>query len=304
MSSAVNYEMVAHAAAFLAERLGFQPRVAMVLGSGLSHLVDQIPDPVAIPYAAVPHMAVSTVAGHAGRFVGGALNGQAVLMMQGRLHFYEGYSPDTITFPIRVMRHLGAEILIVTNAAGGLRPDFAAGDLMAITDHIFLAGLAGHHPLRGPNDERWGPRFPDMTPAYDPALLDLLRQEARSQGITLWEGTYAMVSGPSYETPAEIRFLRTVGADAVGMSTAPEVVVARHAGMRVLGISLITNVPQDFAGDTEDAGAMHKQVLAVGEHAVPTMARLLTGLLGRLTAEGSAAVGGQGDGAASAQPQP
>jgi purine-nucleoside phosphorylase len=286
MSSAVNYEMVAHAAAYLAGRLRTRPRVAMILGSGLSHLTDQVADPVVVPYADVPHMAASTVAGHAGRFVGGSLNGQPVLVMQGRLHFYEGYAAATITFPVRVMRHLGAEILIVTNAAGGLRPDFAAGDLMAITDHLYLAGLAGHNPLRGPNDERWGPRFPDMTPAYDPALLDLLRQEARSQGVPLWEGTYAMVAGPSYETPAEIRFLRTVGADAVGMSTAPEVVVARHAGMRVLGLSLITNVPQDFLGEDEDPEAMHKQVLAVGEHAVPALARLLMGVLGRLPPQG------------------
>lgn len=286
MSSAVNYEMVSHATAYLAGRLGLRPRVAMILGSGLSQLSDQVADAVAVPYGDVPHMASSTVPGHEGRFVGGILNGQSVVIMQGRLHFYEGYSAATITLPVRIMRQLGAEILIVTNAAGGLRPDFAAGDLMAITDHLFLPGLAGHNPLRGPNEERWGPRFPDMTPAYDPSLLDQLREEARSQGVPLWEGTYAMVAGPSYETPAEIRFLRTVGADAVGMSTAPEVVVARHMGMRVLGVSLITNVPGDFAGEDEDPEAMHKQVLAVGERAVPTLGRLLMGFLGRLGVQG------------------
>ncbi len=285
MGSVVNYEMVSHAAAYLAGRLGFRPRVAMILGSGLSQLGDQVADAVTVPYQDVPHMVSSTVAGHQGRFVGGVLNGQPVVIMQGRLHFYEGYSATTITLPVRIMRQLGADILIVTNAAGGLRPDFAAGDLMAITDHLFLPGMAGHHPLRGPNEERWGPRFPDMTNAYDSRLLGLLRQEARAQGVLLWEGTYAMVAGPSYETPAEIRFLRKVGADAVGMSTAPEVVVARHAGMRVLGLSLITNVPSDFA-QSQDPEAMHKQVLAAGARAVPVMSRLLVGVLGRLELEG------------------
>ena len=281
MGSVVNYEMVEYAAAYLEGRLPVRPRVAMVLGSGLSDLGDQIVDPVPVNYEDVPHMVASTVAGHQGRFVGGTLSGQPVIMMQGRLHFYEGYSPAMVAFPIRVMRHLGAEILVVTNAAGGLHPDFQTGDLMTITDHLFLPGLAGQHPLRGPNDERFGPRFPDMTPPYDPDLQRLLREEARAQEMTLREGVYAMVSGPSYETPAEIRFLRAVGADAVGMSTAPEVVVARHAGMRVMGLSLITNVPSDFdAGDPE---AMHKQVLAVGEHAVPRMARLLTGVLSRMS---------------------
>jgi purine-nucleoside phosphorylase len=208
--------------------------------------------------------------------------------MQGRVHMYEGYSAAQVTFPVRVMHALGAETLIVTNAAGGLRPDFVAGDLMAITDHLFLPGLAGNNPLRGPNDERLGVRFPDMTPAYDPGLLDLLRLAAREAQISLYEGVYAMVAGPSYETPAEIRFLRAVGVDAVGMSTAPEVVVARHSGMRVLGISTITNVPADFASETASADAMHKQVLAVGEDAVPRMTRLVRGLLAHLAATGEA----------------
>jgi purine-nucleoside phosphorylase len=286
VSSDVNYEMVDHAAAYLAGRLGDSPRVGMILGSGLSSLTHEIADPVFVPYSDVPHMATSTVQGHAGRFVGGLLQGQPVLMMQGRLHSYEGYSAATITFPVRLMHHVGVDILVVTNAAGGLRPEFRAGDLMAITDHLYLPGLAGHNPLRGPNEERWGPRFPDMTPAYDPGLLAVLRAEAIGQGVPLWEGTYAMVAGPSYETPAEIRFLRAVGADAVGMSTAPEVVVARHMGMRVLGLSLITNVPEDFEGEEQDPEAMHKQVLAVGHDAVPVMARLLLGVLRRMGAEG------------------
>ncbi len=285
MASVVNYEMVEYAAAYLEGRLSVHPRVAMVLGSGLSDLTDQVADPLPVDYGDVPHMVTSTVQGHQGRFVSGTLRGQPVIMMQGRLHFYEGYSAAMVGFPIRVMRHLGAEILVVTNAAGGLHPDFQAGDLMCITDHLFLPGLAGHHPLRGPNDERFGPRFPDVTPPYDPDLQRLLREEAHAQDVTLRKGVYAMVAGPSYETPAEIRFLRALGADAVGMSTAPEVVVARHAGMRVLGVSLITNVPGDFSTDDQDPEAMHKQVLTVGEHAVPTMARLLTGVLSRMTSE-------------------
>lgn len=286
MDRVVTYEMVEHAATVLAGRMGASPRVALILGSGLSRITEHVADPVAVPYGDVPHMATSTVQGHAGRFVAGTLGSQQVLVMQGRLHYYEGYSAAAITFPIRVMRQLGVETLVVTNAAGGLRSDMSAGDLMAITDHIFLPGLAGHNPLRGPNEERWGPRFPNMTPAYDPGLLRVLRDEARSQGVSVSEGVYVMVAGPSYETLAEIRALRTMGADAVGMSTAPEVVVARHCGMRVLGLSLITNVPEDFLGDDPDPEALHKQVLAVGADSVTTMTRLLIGTLDRLAAQG------------------
>ncbi|MHB1318158.1 MAG: purine-nucleoside phosphorylase [Anaerolineae bacterium] len=288
MEPSVTQEMVDSAAQVVRPRLKVLPRVALILGSGLNHLADEILDPVAIPYAEIPHFVPSTVPGHAGRFVGGMLSGVPVLAMQGRVHFYEGYSAAQITLPVRVMKALGASVLVVTNAAGGLRPDFVAGDLMAITDHVYMPGLAGNNPLRGPNDERLGVRFPDMTPAYDPALLDLLRQAARDAGESLFEGVYAMVAGPSYETPAEIRFLRAVGVDAVGMSTAPEVVVARHSGMRVLGISLITNVPADFVGDSGPADAMHKQVLAVGEDAVPRMTRLVRGVLERIGAAGEA----------------
>jgi len=284
MEPSVTLEMVNSAAEVVRARLEVTPRVALILGSGLNHLADEIKDPVAVPYAEIPHLVQSTVAGHAGRFVSGVLSGVPVLAMQGRVHFYEGYTAAQITLPVRVMRALGAEILVVTNAAGGLRPDFVSGDLMAITDHLYIPGLAGNNPLRGPNDDRLGVRFPDMIPSYDPGLLELLRETARQEEITLWEGVYAMVAGPSYETQAEIRFLRAVGADAVGMSTAPEVVVARHSGMRVLGLSLITNVPSDFAGDTGPADAMHKQVLAVGEGAVPRMTRLVRGVLARIGA--------------------
>jgi len=284
MEPTVTLEMVSGAAAVVSARLKQRPRVALILGSGLNHLADRIQEPVGIPYDEIPHFVPSTVAGHVGRLVAGMLAGVSVVAMQGRLHFYEGYSPAQITFPVRVMHALGAETLIVTNAAGGLRPDFAAGDLMAITDHLFLPGLAGHSPLRGPNDDRLGVRFPDMTPAYDPQLLQQLREVALNNGLLLYEGVYAMVAGPSYETPAEIRFLRAVGVDAVGMSTAPEVVVARHSGMRVAGISLITNVPADFTIEGAPEDAMHKQVLAVGERAVPRMTRLVCGLLEQMAA--------------------
>lgn len=282
MTSAITHEMVQEAAEFLRARVRHQPRVGLILGSGLSALADRVSDPEIIPYGEIPHFVASTVPGHMGRLVFGPLGGLNTVMMQGRVHYYEGHSAAEMTFPVRVMRALGAQVLIVTNAAGGIRPGFRAGDLMAIVDHINLPGLAGHNPLRGPNDERLGPRFPDMSPAYDLDLLDLLRAEARAQRLALHEGVYAMVAGPSFETPAEVRFLRAIGADAVGMSTAPEVVVARHSGLRVLGLSLITNI----AADTLQRGRLeettHAQVLAAGERAVPTLVRLVEGLLRRL----------------------
>ena len=284
MEPHVTYDVVSRAAAAVRQRIGLVPQVALILGSGLSHLAERIQDAARVPYTDVPHLVQSTVPRHAGQFVAGMLSGVPVVAMQGRVHFYEGYSAAEITLPVRVMGALGADILIVTNAAGGLDPDYVVGDVMIITDHIFLPGLAGANPLRGPNDDRLGVRFPDMTPAYDPRLVQLVRMVAHAEGIDLREGVYAMVAGPSYETQAEIRFLRAVGADAVGMSTAPEVVVARHSGMRVLGLSLITNVPGDFAGDTAPADAMHKQVLAVGEDAVPRLTRLVSGVLERIGA--------------------
>ncbi|MCD6519424.1 MAG: purine-nucleoside phosphorylase, partial [Anaerolineae bacterium] len=235
-----------------------------------------------IPYTQIPHFPRSTVEGHSGRLVLGWLGGMQVLMMQGRAHYYEGYSLAQITLPIRAMQMMGIDILIVTNAAGGLRKDFQPGDLMAIVDHLNLVGMAGHNPLRGPNDERFGPRFPDMSRAYDPELLDLLRAEAKEQNIPLREGIYAMVAGPSFETPAEVRFLRSIGADAVGMSTVPEVIVARHGGMRVLGISLISNIAQDSLHPTGE-GPSHKEVLQAGRRAVPRLASLLEGFLRRLS---------------------
>ncbi len=282
MVDAITLETVQEAADYLRARTPYRPRVGMVLGSGFSGVAERALEAHAFPFEEIPHFVKPTVPGHSGRLVFGRFGGLEVAMMQGRVHFYEGHSAAEITLPIRALRAMGAEVLIVTNAAGGVRRGMRPGDIMAIVDHINLIGLAGHNPLRGPNDDRLGPRFPDMSPAYDPALLDLLRAEARAQGVRLLEGVYAMVGGPSFETPAEVRFLRAIGADAVGMSTAPEVVVARHSGMRVLGLSLITNVAPDSLARRLEEETTHEQVLAAGERAMPVLVRLMEGLLGRL----------------------
>ena len=218
---------------------GFQPAVAVILGSGLGGFADTLTDRVVIPYAELPHFPRSSVPGHAGRLVLGRLNGQRVMAMQGRVHFYEGYAPWQVAFPARVLCSFKPRVLVVTNAAGGINLDFKVGDLMAISDHL---NLSGWNPLVGPNDEQLGPRFPDMSHAYEPLLLALLQSCAKHEGIPLRHGVYAQLSGPSYETPAEIRMLRTVGADAVGMSTVPEVIVASHMGVPVAGVSCITNL--------------------------------------------------------------
>jgi len=282
MANAITLEIVQEAAAYLRARTPYRPRVGMVLGSGFSGVAERALEAQSIPFEEIPHFVKPTVPGHMGRLVFGLFGGLEVAMMQGRVHFYEGHDAAEITFPIRALRAMGAEVLIVTNAAGGVRRGMHPGDIMAIVDHINLIGLAGHNPLRGPNDDRLGPRFPDMSPAYDPALLDLLRAEARAQGVRLLEGVYAMVGGPNFETPAEVRFLRTIGADAVGMSTAPEVVVARHSGMRVLGVSLITNVAPDSLARRSEEETTHEQVLAAGERAMPMLVRLMEGVLKRL----------------------
>jgi purine-nucleoside phosphorylase len=268
------------AVAAIRARTDRAPRIALVLGSGLGSLADAVDDPAIIPYAEIPHWPVSTVPGHSGRLLIGALEGQTVLVMQGRTHRYEGKSLQHITLPIRVMKRLGVETLIVTNAAGGMNPDYTPGDLMLIADHINFPGLAGDNPLRGPNLDRFGPRFPDMTTPYDPALRTLAHTVATAAGFTLQEGVYCFVGGPSFETPAELRFLRLIGGDAVGMSTAPSVVVARHAGMRVLGISTITNlaVPDRPAG----AETTHEEVLETGRIVIPRLTALLRGVVARL----------------------
>jgi purine-nucleoside phosphorylase len=286
MSSAaptyVSPEMIAAAEEAVRPRLHHRPTIGVILGSGLSALAERVEDADVIPYGEIPHLAVSTVLGHAGRFVVGHLAGADVMVMQGRVHYYEGYPLAQTTLPIRLMARLGVETLIVTNAAGGIRQTFRAGDFMVISDHINMPGLAGHNPLRGPNDAAFGPRFPDMADAYDAPLRALAHAEAQALGVTLHEGVYAMVAGPSFETPAEIRLLRAVGADAVGMSTASEVVVARHAGLRVLGLSLISNVAIDVPLPAEGAGTTHEEVLATGAQRAPVLLALVEGIIRRL----------------------
>jgi purine-nucleoside phosphorylase len=266
------------AAAIIRNRSRYQPTVGLVLGSGLSELANEVKFPDIIPTEQIPHWPVSTVAGHSGRLILGRLEEKVVMVVQGRAHFYEGYSMDQITLPVRVMHILGIQTLIVTNAAGGLNESFTPGDVMLIKDHINLPGMAGNNPLRGPNDSSVGPRFPDMTEAYNKPLQELARNTAVEAGFKLQEGTYAFVAGPSYETPAELRFLRMMGADAVGMSTVPSVLVARHAGMRVLGLSTITNM----AIPDKVKNVNHDEVLQVGKTAVPRLKSLLQGIIRQL----------------------
>jgi len=267
---------VRQAADAIVKRSKQKPLVGLILGSGLASLAEEMKQPVVIPYGDVPHFAVATVEGHPGELVMGSLAGTPVMMMRGRVHYYEGYSMDQVTFPVRVMRALGVKALIVTNAAGALNPAFRAGDLMLITDHIGLVNMVGLNPLRGPNDPEIGPRFPDMSQAYDPKLRETTLAAATKLGIHLHQGVYIMLSGPSFETPADLRFLRLIGADAVGMSTVPEVTVAHHAGIKVLGISGISN-----AAAMEPGGAplSHEEVLAAGDRIVAGLAPLVKEVL-------------------------
>ncbi len=274
MNSAVG-PLIEEAMAFLRSQTPLRPDVAIILGSGLGILADEVQDAVRIPYASIPHFPVSTVAGHAGMLVLGDLAGHPVVAMQGRFHLYEGRTPQELAFPIRVLHALGAELLVVTNAAGGLNPAYRAGDFMLMRDHLFLPGMAGFNPLIGPNDEQLGPRFPAMAGAYDLPLRRVAKDTAQRLNISLHEGVYVMVTGPSYETGAELVALRAWGADAVGMSTAPEVVVARHAGMRVLGISCITNAATP--GTEEQIN--HAEVLATAEAVLPNFLALMRGIL-------------------------
>ncbi len=275
-------------------RAPIKPQVGIITGSGLSGLAEEVEAPLVIPYEEIAGLPPATVEGHPGRMYLGYLAGKAVVVMQGRSHFYEGSPLERITLPVRVMRALGADTLIVTNAAGGLNEGFKAGDLMLITDHINLVGMAGHSPLFGPNDERLGPRFVDMSEAYDKKLRKIALEVGDELGLELRQGVYVMLGGPTFETPAEIRFLRLMGADAVGMSTAPEVVVARHGGMRVLGISHISNMavltgsrpkgsPWEGMGHpVEKEEGLHEEVLEAGEKALPKLQALIKGVLGRI----------------------
>ncbi len=269
------------AVAAVRERSSQQPRIGLVLGSGLGGLADALEQRDVIDSRELPGWPHSTVEGHSGNLLLGKLEGQSVVAQQGRVHFYEGYTPQQITFPVRVMIRLGIEILVLTNAAGGLRPDWRTGDLMLINDHINLTGMTGANPLMGPNDESFGPRFPGMSQAYDLELRQRAQQVAAEAGITLREGVYVCLSGPNFETPAEIRMLRVMGADAVGMSTAHEVVVARHAGIRVMACSGITNVAIDEVNSELEAS--HEEVLEAGLVLVPRLTALLRGVLRTLT---------------------
>ena len=266
--------------AYIREHTQRRPMVGIILGSGLSSLASSVSQADVIAYPSIPHFSPSTVQGHTGQLVLGELEGRSVVVMQGRLHFYEGYTMQQVTFPVRVIRLLGAETLIVTNASGGLNSQWRPGDLMLISDHLNLVGMTGSNPLIGANDESFGPRFPDMSQAYDPALRELARRVAADEGLPLREGVYACLSGPSFETPAEVRFLRAAGADAVGMSTAPEVTVARHMGMRVLGVSGISNV--HGSDRSAPRKTTHDEVLEVSKVIAPRLGVLVRGVLKRL----------------------
>ena len=267
---------VQEAAAYIKEKLGGRaPEIAITLGSGLGDLADHLVDAVQIPYGEIPHFPVSTVAGHKGQFVVGKLEGREVLCMQGRFHYYEGYDLKQVTLPVRVMKLLGISTLIVTNAAGGINTEFRPGNLMLIEDHL---NLTGENPLIGENLEVFGDRFFDMTVAYDAEYRALAEQLAAELNIPLQKGVYAWLTGPNYETPAEIRYLRAIGADAVGMSTVPEVLVARHSGLRVCGISCITNL----AAGMGDGLLSHEEVKETADRVKVDFIRLVTALTGRM----------------------
>jgi purine-nucleoside phosphorylase len=261
--------------AVLRSRTSKRPRIAVILGSGFNNLAESVRQPDIIPFGDLPHFPVPTVVGHAGRMVIGQLESHLLLVMQGRLHFYEGYSMAQITLPIRVMQRLGIEILIVTNAAGGVNPDFSAGDVMLITDHLNFLGMMGQNPLMGPNYDEIGPRFPDMSQPYDREFCSWARKIAEAEKIMMREGVYAGLSGPSFESPADLRFLRLAGADAVGMSTVHEVIVARHGGMRVLGFSGISNK----ANLDGSSVTTHEEVIAAGKIITPKIEKLIGGVL-------------------------
>jgi purine-nucleoside phosphorylase len=278
MSGFIQLNQIDEAADVIRERITVKPRVGMILGSGLGNLAEAVEEAVIIPYGEIPSWPVSTVEGHQGRLVIGTLEKQNVLIMQGRSHFYEGYSMSQIGFPVRVMQRLGVEMLIVTNAAGGVNQEFEPGDVMLITDHLNLLGMAGESPLRGPNFDAIGPRFPDMGRAYDRELGSFARQAVVGQDFPLHEGVYVCLAGPSFETPADLRFLKSIGVDAVGMSTVPEVTVARHGDMRVLGLSTISN-KANLDGDTLTS---HEEVLEAGKIVLPRLTHIIRDVLQRL----------------------
>jgi purine-nucleoside phosphorylase len=275
MASTSLYERAEHATRIIRSRISVEPRIAVVLGSGLGGFADDFEEAVAIPYEDIPGFVRSTAQGHAGRLVVGKVDSVPVLAMQGRVHYYEGYSLEEVTFPVRTFGVLGIKTLILTNAAGGINVQLTQGALMVISDHLNLMGV---NPLRGPNDERFGPRFPDMSAVYSPDLQELVVEEARAINVEVRRGIYGALSGPSYETPAEIHLLRNLGADAVGMSTVPEAIVARHMGLEVLGISCITNM----AAGISDEPINHEEVMATGNAVRETFTELLQRVIGAI----------------------
>jgi len=272
------FEKAIEAAQFIRQRAKIEPRVGLVLGSGLGAFGESLTDAVKIPYQEIPHFPVSTVVGHAGRLVMGRSGKIPVAVMQGRAHYYEGYTLEQVVFPVRVLAQLGICALVVTNAAGGINRNLKVRGLLLIRDHINLMGV---NPLRGPNEERFGPRYPDMTEAYSKAFRALAKKEARRRKFRLFEGVYAALPGPSYETPAEIRSLARIGADVVGMSTAPEVIVASHMGIPVLGLSSVTNM----AAGISPKKIHHEEVLEAGERMASQLTAFLRALVPALAAE-------------------
>jgi purine-nucleoside phosphorylase len=269
------FDLVEEAAAAIRARCGTLPDTAIVLGSGLGDFADTLIDAVVTPYADIPHWPASGVVGHAGRLVIGRAAGRHIAVLSGRVHYYEGHGLSRVVFGTRVMGRLGVKQIVLTNAAGGINTGFAQGALMVIDDHI---NLLGSNPLIGPNDERFGPRFPDMTEVYSRRLRDIADASARARGVPVSHGVYAAVHGPSYETPAEIRFFRTIGADAIGMSTVPEAIAARHMGLEVLGISCITNM----AAGVLPQPLVHDEVMATAQRVRGSFIALLEGILERL----------------------
>jgi len=278
MSEFVTLKMIDEAVTAINSLTKKKPKIGLILGSGLGDLANSVSPADYIHYSKIPNWPQTTIQGHKGRLVIGDLEDQPVMIMQGRAHYYEGYPMVKVGFPVRVMIRLGVEILIVTNAAGAVNPDYEPGEVMLINDHISLIAMAGLNPLRGPNIDEFGERFPDMSEPYDHKLIEAAKEAAEENGITLYEGVYICLAGPSFESPADLRFMRAIGVDAVGMSTVPEVITARHANLRVLGLSGISN-KANLDGSTVTT---HEEVLEAGKILVPKMEAIIRGVIKRL----------------------
>jgi purine-nucleoside phosphorylase len=275
MKSVELFDRIETSAHALLRKVSDPPGIAVVLGSGLGDLADRLADSLVIPCAEIPHFPSPTVHGHRGNLIVGTLGSTRIVALQGRYHYYEGHDLEAVTFPVRVLRAIGVQTLILTAASGGINPDYRTGDLVCLSDHL---NLIGANPLRGPNDDRLGPRFPDMTRVYSPDLRKLAAEQAAALGLPLREGVYAALPGPSYETPAEIRMLRTLGADVVGMSTVPEAIVARHSGLEVLAFALVTNAAAGITGAT----ITHEEVIEAGREAGHRLGNLIEAIVGRI----------------------